>query len=204
MARLKIPVQANLDVRELACIASTMESSGIRVKTKSMIVEFAIQQTVERYLNSSNAFSEETALDFLARLDIGVSVDNKRHKHAIDMFTRKANADIRLACPDRNDKNRQITSISDSIAEQAALLLKQNAHIYEQNARKASCEEPTFKFSGEEREKQKLALGLTESESVITDEDQQAYDSYVELAKTRNKPIPTIGDFMAGNCPVII
>lgn len=82
---MMIPVHATVDVVALANVASFIESNGQRVKSKSQVLSFAIAMVNESTFGKANRFTDEqSALDYLARLDIGFSAGNKQQAKALN------------------------------------------------------------------------------------------------------------------------
>jgi hypothetical protein len=221
MYKLKIPVQVNVDVCTLAGLASVMRENDMPVRTKSEIIEFALNSASNSFITYQHVVNESMALDYLSKLGIGVKADNKRHKKSIDTFTLKTNMSG-LVVPSNNESKRDIVSVEDVYREQARILMQQQGHIFAENARKADEKaqsiqqaaqattnsifgqnEPKPPMNEEERLKWKQSKGI-ETFNDLTQEDLESYNNYAKDCNEKGIIPASISDFLSGNIKITL
>ena len=107
--KLKLPIQVQLDVCEFAQAADALQKMGIICHSKSQVLEWTWDFFMVNAGKKGILFDELRALDYLSQVGLPVTVDNKRHKKNLDIFTRETRANGFIV-PSGTDKNRSIVS----------------------------------------------------------------------------------------------
>jgi hypothetical protein len=214
---LKVPIQTTIDVKLLAQAYSAMKASGMPPHSKSGILEMAFNYYMQFEGFKGQFFDESEALAFLDNERLGITIDNKRHKKAVDMFViDNPNKNHGFIYPDQNDSNRNFSS-QMGIAEQELIrrsseftrlfneaskqpikqpIIEQTTSIFGQN-------EPKPPMSEEERLKWKQSKGI-ETFNDLTQEDIESYNNYVAGCEAKGIIPASIGDFLSGNIKITL
>ena len=199
--KLKLPIQVQLDVCEFAQAADALQKMGIICRSKSQVLEWTWDFFMVNAGKKGILFDELRALDYLSQVGLPVTVDNKRHKKNLDIFTRETRANGFIV-PSGTDKNRSIVSqqvVFDQEVQRIASEIDTKVStgigtgIGGQNTSKVSDENS--------RQHQKKSLGLTGA--VVCGEDQVMYEKYVKECEANGKIPAAIEDFITGNIPLL-
>lgn len=164
--KMKLPVQTTLEPMVLARAASIFETNGIRIRSKSDLLEQIVSYFISSNPGKGIAFQDNVrALDYLASLRIGISALNSRQRKAMDKFTIENPSFCGLVMPD----NFEITS-KDKVLENAARdeIMRNKANfdrLYEQaNQRSSECplDQPIQFTQKEQSSLQELHRGIME------------------------------------------
>jgi hypothetical protein len=194
---LKLPIQVQLNVATFAQAANSLKEAGVPLLGKNQVIEKAFEFFMVNFGKNGLPFDELGALDYLASIGLPVTVDNKRHKKALDMYTRDTNAQG-FVVPFLDDNVRAITSQQGVINHEAERLVKE---FRKKEMLQQQHTEQNKEFISEDSiVKHKQELGLTGA--VVCEEDQIAYQEYCDKQKAKGKLPRSIEDFCRGNIPI--
>jgi len=202
--KLKLPIQVQLDVCEFAQAADALQKMGIICHSKSQVLEWTWDFFMVNAGKKGILFDELRALDYLSQVGLPVTVDNKRHKKNLDIFTRETRANGFIV-PSGTDKNRSIVSqqvVFDQEVQRIASEIDANFGIGTGTKTGSKITQSAPKVSDEHsRQHQKKSLGLTGA--VVCGEDQVMYEKYVKECEANGKIPAAIEDFITGNIPLL-
>jgi len=212
---LKVPIQTTIDVKLLAQAYSAMKSNGTPPHSKSGILEMAFNYYMQFEGCKGRYFDESEALAYLDNERLGITIDNKRHKRAVDMFViDNPNRTFGLAYPDQNDCNRNISSEEGVLRQEAMRMAQECDRIYRESLKQLEpqvvtdsifgANDPKPPLSEDDRIKWKQAKGIEIFPDDITPEDISNYNNYVQDCKSKGISAARISDFLSGNVKIAL
>ena len=166
-----------------------MKAIGKQPHSKSEILETAFQYYMQFEGFKGQRFDEAEAVAFLSRENLGVKIDNKRHKRAVDMYTiDNPNKPLGIVYPDRFADRRDISTEEEILRQTALAMASKCDELYKQS-KSDKYDELYNKASLED----KSEMISPEKKRLI---EQENYAEYVNECRERGREPLSIKDYI--------